>query len=536
LIRTPRGLAARITGLAGALALAAAAATAVTVATTTAPAYAAGAGTGFLSASGAHLVDSTGATVRLTGLNWFGMETDNKTFHGLWANVTWRSMMDHMAQLGYNTIRIPYTDDALRPGAQATSVNTFTNPDLVGLSPLQILDKVIDYAGTKGMRVFLDRHRPTAAGQTALWYNAATPESLWISNMQMLATRYRSNPTVVGIDLHNEPHADGTEPQSTGSCWGCGDTTRDWRLAAERAGNAVLQSNPDWLIIVEGISCLSGGNANIWDNIPDAPCGWWGGNLSGARQFPVRLSKPSKLVYSAHEYGLSVFHQTWFDDPAFPNNLPAIWNNMWGYLVQQNIAPVLIGEFGSTLADPKDATWLRALMQYMGPGTGGMSFTYWSWNPDSGDTGGIVQDDWVTVNQNKQTILQPFLIPPVAPAGGGPGGGTTAPPPTTSCSATVHIDNSWQGGFQASVTVRNTGTAAVTPWTATWAMPAGATLNNGWNATVTQGSDGTVTAAAPSHAQSLAAGASATVGFTANGALGAGPTGVRLNGTACTAG
>jgi endoglucanase len=100
----------------------------------------------------------------------------------------------------------------------------------------------------------------------------------------------------------------------------------------------------------------------------------------------------------------------------------------------------------------------------------------------------------------------------------------------------VHIDNSWQGGFQASVTVRNTGTAAVSPWTVTWAMPAGATLNNGWNATVTQGSDGTVTAAAPSHALSLAPGASAMVGFTANGALGAGPTGVKLNGTACTAG
>jgi endoglucanase len=406
---------------------------------------------------------------------------------------------------------------------------------MVGLTPLQILDKVIDYAGTKGMRVFLDRHRPTTAIQTALWYNAATPESLWISDMQMLATRYKGNPTVVGIDLHNEPHAEGTEPQSAGACWGCGDTARDWRLAAERAGNAVLQSNPDWLIIVEGVSCLSGGNPNIGDNIPDAPCGWWGGNLSGAQQFPVRLSKPNKLVYSAHEYGISVFHQTWFDDAAFPNNLPAIWNSMWGYLVQQNIAPVLIGEFGSTLADPKDTTWMNALMRYMGTGTSGMSFTYWSWNPDSGDTGGIVQDDWVTVNQNKQTILQPYLIAPVgAPTGTGGGGGTT-PPATTSCTATVHVDNSWQGGFQATVTVKNTGTANLSPWTATWAMPAGATLGSGWNATVTQGSDGTITAAAPSFNQSLAPGGSVAVGFTANGALGSGPSGVKLNGSACTA-
>jgi endoglucanase len=534
LTTTRRGLAARLLGIGSAFALAATAAVAITV-TGASPAYAAGTGTGFLSAQGAHLVDSTGTPVRLTGINWFGMETDNKTFHGLWANVTWRSMIDHMAQLGYNTIRVPYSDDALKPGAQATSVNSFTNPDLVGLSPLQILDKVIDYAGTKGMRIFLDRHRPTSAGQTALWYTTAVPESTWISNMQMLATHYRNNPTVVGIDLHNEPHADGTEPNSTGACWGCGVTTRDWRLAAERGGNAVLSANPDWLIIVEGVSCVSGGNPNAFDNIPDPFCGWWGGNLSAAQQFPVRLTRANKLVYSAHEYAISVFHQTWFDAPTFPNNLPAIWNAAWGYLVQQNIAPVLIGEFGSTLADPKDAVWLRSLMQYMGTGASGMNFTYWSWNPNSGDTGGIVGDDWVTVNQNKQSILQPFLIPPV-PTGGGGGGGTTTPPPVVTCSSTVHVDNSWQGGFQASVTVRNTGTANVSPWTVTWVMPPGATLGSGWNATVTQGSDGTVTAAAPSFNPSLAPAGSIVVGFTANGALGSGPTTVKLNGTTCPAG
>jgi endoglucanase len=535
LIRTRRSLATRLLGLGGAVALAATAAVAVSVAGA-GPAYAAGTGTGFLSASGAHLVDSTGATVRLTGINWFGMETDNKTFHGLWANVTWRSMIDHMAQLGYNTIRVPYSDDALKPGAQATSVNTFTNPDLVGQSPLQILDKVIDYAGSKGMRIFLDRHRPTSAMQTALWYNAATPESTWISNMQMLATRYRNNPTVVGIDLHNEPHADGGEPNSIGACWGCGDTARDWRLAAERGGNAVLQSNPDWLIIVEGVSCVSGGIPNPNDSVPDPFCGWWGGNLSAAQQFPVRLSRANKLVYSAHEYGISVFHQNWFDDPAFPNNLPAIWNAAWGYLVQQNIAPVLVGEFGSTLADPKDAVWLQRLMQYMGTGTAGMNFTYWAWNPNSGDTGGIVQDDWVTVNQNKQSILQPYLIAPVA-TGTPPGGGTTTPPVVvTACSATVHVDNSWPTGFQATITVRNTGTSTVTPWTATWTMPAGATLASGWNATVTQGSDGTVTAAAPSYNPTLSPAGSVAIGFTANGALGSGPNAVKLNGATCTAG
>ncbi|MEK8107495.1 hypothetical protein NKG94_24555 [Micromonospora sp. M12] len=59
----------------------------------------------------------------------------------------------------------------------------------------------------------------------------------------------------------------------------------------------------------------------------------------------------------------------------------------------------------------------------------GMSFTYWSWNPNSGDTGGIALDDWTNINTAKQAILQPYLI---APSGGGttrrPTGRPTRPP------------------------------------------------------------------------------------------------------------
>src|SRR3954452_20057887 len=155
-------------------ALATAAAGFLFATTAASPAAAAGigTGTGYLHTTGNKIVDSTGATVRLTGINWFGMETDNKTFHGLWSSNPWRSQLDTMAQLGYNSLRIPFSDDALKPGATATGINDNTNPDLVGLSPLQILDKVIAYAGSKGMRVILDRHRPTTAGQTALWYTA----------------------------------------------------------------------------------------------------------------------------------------------------------------------------------------------------------------------------------------------------------------------------------------------------------------------------------------------------------------------------
>jgi endoglucanase len=512
---------------------------AVTISAT--PAAAAGTGTGFLRTNGNKIVDSTGATVRLTGINWFGMETDNHTFHGLWAgrNASWRLQIDHMAQLGFNTIRVPYTGDSLRPGAQATSINTDSNPDLVGLSPLQILDKVVEHAGQRGMRIVLDRHRPSAAGQTPLWYTASVSEASMIADWQMLAQRYAGNPTVVGADLFNEPHAEGTDPNGTGACWGCDVTARDWRLAAQRIGNAVLSVNSNWLIFVEGVSTQSGGIANSFDNIPDDPLGggWWGGFLTAAAQFPVQLNVANRLVYAPHDYGISVFdRQSWFNDPNFPDNLPGIWDHFWGYLHKNNTAPIMLGEFGSTLANPLDTQWLTKLMGYLGTGTNGMSFTYWAWNPNSGDTGGIVQDDWVTVNQNKMNIIAPSLVPPV---GTTPTTPPTTPPTTTPtttptsspptgtvrCSSSYALTNSWQGGFQAGLTVTNSGTSTWNNWRVTWSMPSGVTLGNGWNATVTQ-SGTTFTAQAPSHAPSLAPNASVTIGFTANGASSPGATSI----------
>ena len=36
-----------------------------------------------------------------------------------------------------------------------------------------------------------------------------------------------------------------------------------------------------------------------------------------------------------------------------------------------------------------------------------MSFAFSCWNADSGATGGVLQDDWKTVNDDKMTVLTP---------------------------------------------------------------------------------------------------------------------------------
>ncbi|MFI9247033.1 cellulase family glycosylhydrolase [Streptomyces sp. NPDC053086] len=477
------------------------------------PPTAAAPGAGYWHTSGRQILDASGQPVRIAGINWFGFETSNQVVHGLWSR-DYKSMIDQVRTLGYNTLRLPYSDDILKAGAAPSGIDFSTgkNADLQGLTSLQVLDKIVAYAGQDGLKVILDRHRPDSAGQSALWYTAAVPETTWITNLKALATRYRGQDTVIGIDLHNEPH----DP----ACWGCGDQATDWRLAAQRAGNAVLSVNADLLVFVEGVQTVGGVS------------GWWGGNLMGVAQYPVRLSVPDRVVYSAHDYATSVAQQSWFDDPSFPANMPGVWDKYWGYIFKQDIAPVWVGEFGTTLQSAVDRKWLAALVDYLRPtpanGADSFQWTYWSLNPNSGDTGGILKDDWTTVDTVKDGYLASVKAPLFPGSGGGSGGGGGGGGGTAACSATYAVSSDWGSGFNADVKVSNTGTVALKSWKVTWTWGGAQKVTSMWNASYTQ-AGAAVTAVNAAHNGSVAAGASASFGF------GGAPGGATAPSLTCTA-
>jgi endoglucanase len=342
---------------------------------------------GFLRTFQSEVVDATsGCQVSLTGVNWFGFETSSFVPHGL-AVRNYQDMLNQMAHLGFNTLRLPYTNQLFDPASQPQGINYQLNPDLKGLQGLALLDRIIQGARKAGLKVVLDRHAPSADQRTALWYTDQIPQSRWIQDWVMLAHHYRGNTTVVGADLANEPHSPAT--------WGDGNPATDWRLAAETAGNAILAANPNWLVLVEGIDVFHGDSY------------WWGGNLEGAARYPVILSQPNKLVYSAHDYGPSVYNEQWFQvsNPSdLTKNLPPIWEKYWAYLQKKGIAPVFVGEFGGpSTGQDSEGVWQRTLLSYLQ--TNHISYTYWAWNADSGDTGGILNNDWTTVNQSKIDVL-----------------------------------------------------------------------------------------------------------------------------------
>lgn len=439
---------------------------------------------GYLKTSGNKILTSSGKEHTIKAISWFGMETSNCSPHGTWT-ISLDSGLKTIADNGFNTIRLPYANECFTKTPSGIDFNK--NPQLANKSSLQVMDYFIERAGAYGLSVILDRHRPDVNSQSALWYTSQVSEQKWIDDWVMLANRYKNNTTVIGADLHNEPHGE--------ACWGCGDTAKDWSIAAKKAGDKVLAANPNWLIIVEGV-----------ERSQDGTNYWWGGNLKDVAKKQITLNVPNRLVYSTHDYPSTIYNQQWFNASNYPNNLPTVWDNTWGYIHKQNIAPVLVGEFGTKYETDSDKKWLTTLVSYMK--TNKMSFAFWSFNPNSGDTGGIVKDDWTTLQTAKLEALKPILNPSstvtptptptqtVVPSPTPTKTATPTPTPTKTVTPTptptvqpptngkttgqYFLQSSWAEGYVAEIVIKTPAPGTASTWTVSWSDPNATSVVNSW--------------------------------------------------------
>ncbi len=612
------------------------------------PRFATAQGAGYWHTSGNQILDANGVVVRIAGINWYGFETTDEVVHGLYAQ-DYHTILNTIHAEGYNTIRLPYSNQMVETPIIPTTLATGNaggpiNTDLVGLNSLQIMDKVISAAGALGLKVILVNHRSEAGNSNepnGLWYTATYPEAKWIADWKTLVTRYKTyvdshgNPIVIAVDLRNEPHllAGGAR---TGSCWtgdtwtnGCPvtNTAQNWPAAATRAAKAILAVNPNLLIAVEGTDCYSG------------DCGWQGGNLEGAGSYPLQLSVANRLVYSAHDYGPDLSTQNWFTSTTSASTLTAAWNKQWAYLSQNLVAPVWLGEFGTTntstdiqnSAAGSQGQWFSALVSFLANHPN-INWTYWAVNGE--DDFGLLDKsyDAIPVSSIKQQMLSSlkFNLVGLGGAGGTPTCGTTPAVPTTLAATTVSyssaqlgwkavstptnctvtytvyrstvsgftpastnqvasglasaaftdsnltasttyyykvvavdahgssasssqasaktlakpagaachvaytVTNSWSTGFQAGVTIQNTGTTSLTGWTLQWTFANGQTITSFWGGAESQ-TAAVVTVTDLGYNGPIAPGGSVTgIGFTANiGTMNATPTNFTLNGVLC---
>ena len=603
-------------------------------------------GAGYWHTSGNQIIGSGGHTVRIAGVNWYGFETTDQVVHGLWAE-DYHTILNTIKSNGYNAIRLPYSNQMVESPMVPSNISYANgsgaiNTDLKGLNALQVMDKVVTAAGAAGLRVILDNHRSEAgnsAEANGLWYTGAYPESAWINDWKTVVNRYSTfkdasgNPTVIAVDLRNEPHliANGSH---TGACW-TGDTStggcptsngsQNWAAAAQRAGNAVLSVNSKLLIMVEGIDCYKG------------DCDWWGGNLEGVSSHPITLNVANRLVYSAHDYGPNLFQQSWFNSSTSFSSLSAVWNKFWGYISANHTAPVLVGEFGTgnNASDIQSATpgsqgqWFQSLINFV-QNNASLNWTYWALNGE--DSYALLDNNYDSTPQSSQKQSDLVSIQS-ALGGGGGGGGTcsttpaaptgltatavsssqinlswTAVSPPSNCdiaysvfrsrtsgftpsssnriasglptpsfantgllpatkyyykveavdavgsspasnqaSATTQSNsggfachvvytnvNQWNSGFQAAITIQNTGTVGITSWTLKWIFPNNQQITGVWNGSYTQSGQAVSVKNLSYNGNIPAGGSYGGMGFTANysGTNGV-PTSFSVNGVVC---
>jgi endoglucanase len=472
------------------------------LATLAVPVAALAQGDGYWHTNGSQILDLNNQPVRIAGINWYGFETTRAIAGGLTAQ-DYKAVLQTIKTQGYNTVRLPLSNQMVESPQVPSSIsfNNSTgaiNSDLQGLNSLQILDKIVTYAGSLGLKVVLDNHR-SEAGDSAegngLWFTSSYPESAWINDWTNLAARYLNNSTVIGVDLRNEPH----NAYNGGACWDCGGTY-DWHLAAQRAGNAVLAVNPHLLIFVEGTDAYNGD----WY--------WWGGNLLGVRNSPVTLSVPNQLVYSAHDYGPQLYQQNWFNGSTTAASLSTVWTNHWGYISQNNIAPVWLGEFGTTnnSGDIQSSTpgsegqWFQSLVQYLSASPK-LSWTYWALNGE--DTYGLLDSNYDATPAS--SLKQQSLASIQFQLGSG---GTVTPPPATPAAPTgltattassSQINLTWQPSSTSGVTYKlymgtssgSTSTLIVSGLSATSYQVTGLTASTTYYFTVTAASSSGTSAA-----------------------------------------
>lgn len=374
-------------------------------------------GDDWLHTDGSKILDANGTEVWLTGLNWFGYNTGTNIFDGCWA-CNMREALASIADHGFNLLRIPISAELVLSWKNGNfpeaNYNRAENPELEGLTSLQIFDLAIRTCKENGLKVMLDIHSAetdSMGHMKNLWYTDKVSTEDYLDALAFLADRYKSDDTVIAFDLKNEPHG---KPNEAKAIWNDSDDPNNWKAVAEKAGNTVLDINPNVLIMIEGIEIYpkdiaANGDFSSTDS-GDYYFNWWGGNLRGVKDYPIDFgsdAKNAQIVYSPHDYGPAVFMQPWFEGGFTYESLQKdCWNDNWLFIEKENIAPLLIGEWGGFMTEP-NLSWMTCMRSLIAEYH--LNHTFWCFNANSGDTGGLVKDDFKTWDEEKYAFVKEVL-------------------------------------------------------------------------------------------------------------------------------
>lgn len=342
-----------------------------------------------LHTDGRDIVDAQQQRFRLLAVNWYGASDVQFVAGGL--DVQHRAVIAQtIRSLGFNTVRLPYSDEMVMANSVIPAERVAANADLAGQRALDVFVATVQALTDAGLAVIVNNHitaarwccdgDPCDAG----WANDHLPgmlcrvrqtEEEWMAHWETVMGRLADNALVIGADLRNEVRG----------LWGTMRWER-WATAAERCGNRLLALKPTWLVVVGGTES--------------------GNDLSGVARRPVRLAVDRRVVYAAHVYSWSGWgsREGRFAGRTY-DSFAAAMRTSWAYVLEQDEAPVWVAEFGAPRQPSVgDARYWQHLVRFLAAVDADLG--YWAVNPRKPDRKGggngseetyaLVRDDWQT--------------------------------------------------------------------------------------------------------------------------------------------
>lgn len=375
-----------------------------------------------LSTKGRFVVDACDQRYKLKSVNWYGASGSREVVGGL-QHQKLDDIVSLIKNAGFNSVRLPFSNQMLHASYAVPHEYLTANPELMGRSPLQIYDAVVNALAAQDIAVVLNNHTTTSEwccgfDTNGLWYNNNVSAEQWQQDWLNLIARYAHLPQVVGADLRNEVRTtkwrDIFIPESPN--WGWGDQN-DWAMIAQRTGNLIHRAHPEMLIVIEGI--------NWWGSLPilgsgDRP------HLIPVRDRPINLIAENKLVYAVHNYGFTGPQHNGNDDTSAGNprysdfdktTLYNILDHEFGFMLADHkpfTAPIWVSEFGVAYNEGSAnyRNWFAYLVEYLL--VHDLDFAYWPLNDQKGDGShdsyALVSPDWSSLRNDWRTPYMQRLL------------------------------------------------------------------------------------------------------------------------------
>lgn len=188
----------------------------------------------------------------IRGINLFGLETEHSSLMCDWSH-DYRWLLAKVQQLGFNTIRLPFSHDFLH------------NTDM------SAMDHFFENILETGLDVVLDYHRIYNSHQSPKPYDDTHSFDDFINDWLFVVDRYKHNSHLVGLDLFNEFQS---------------DDAVEWNDLAKKTIDAIEDAHPFRFFYMVG--CVS-----------------WGGNCQ--HMDVSSLPNQNRIFYTIHKY-------IWSDD------------------------------------------------------------------------------------------------------------------------------------------------------------------------------------------------------------------------------